>query len=157
MAIELTEKGSQIFKAHEAWQEYCRNNKIKDPWVLLQNCENKVNRHWQEFDEKGHLIWHADIYSKDEWPKDVLEEYNNLEKYRDQYMIDREVWTGQYILKNFGYDTLKTFAQTHCRTKTALDSDKAFNKWFAQIRPCDGAEGQCNFSCPIFYSCAVKD
>ena len=155
--IVLTEDGSNIFWAHEAWHDYCSDHNIKDPWVLMRKCENKINKTWKEINDKGHEITHIDFHPKNEWPADILKEYQELEKYRDQYMCDREIWEGKYILKNFGYNTLIKFAQTHSKSKTASKSDKAFNDWFAKIYPCEGKERQCNFACPVFNNCPYHE
>lgn len=153
----LSETGSKFFVTHEAWYDYCQENNIKDPWVLMRTCEDKVNKHWQEINDKGHTVWYAEIHSKDEWPAEILEEYNKLKNYRDQYMCDREIWEGEYILKNFGYDVLIKFAQTHSQGETAPSYDKAFHEWFAKVYPCEGAEKQCSFACPVFNNCPYRD
>lgn len=153
----LSETGSKFFITHEAWHDYCEENKIADPWVLIRECESKINKHWKEIDKNGHTIWHMEIYSKDEWPEDLREEYNKLVKYRDQYMCDREVWEGEYMLKNFGYDLLTKFAQTHSRGETASQQDRAFYEWYEQVHPCEGADKQCNFACPVFNNCPYRD
>ena len=155
--IVLTEDGSNIFWAHDAWIDYCRKTGIEDPWQLMRECEEKVNKHWKEIDENGHTIWHADIHSKDEWPEDIRKEYKQLETYRDAYMIKREMWEGEYILKKFGYNTLIKFAQTHSQGETAPPYDRAFHEWFEKVYPCEGLEKQCNFACPVFNNCPYQE
>ena len=146
----LSEQGTKLLLAHEAWKKYCEQENIEDPWQLMEQCEEKINKHWTEIDENGHTIWHYETHSFDEWPKELQEEYNHLKKYRNQYMITREIWEGDYIFKNFDYDTLTFFAQTHGPEETA------FWQWYAQLHPCESADGQCLFSCPIFQTCALK-
>ena len=148
--VVLSETGSKLFWAHEAWHDHCLKNNIANPWKLMRECEDKVNKHWKEVNEKGHTIWYAEIRSKDEWPEEILNEYKKLEAYRDQYMCDREIWEGQYILENYGYDTLITFAQTHRQDETAPPYDRAFHEWFKHVKPCEGADGQCHIACELF-------
>ena len=69
----------------------------------------------------------------------------------DKYMDDREIWVGNYILKNFGYDALIIFAQTHGQEETA------FQEWFAQIEPCAGIEAQCSIFCLKFLECPYEE
>lgn len=151
--MTLSENGSKIFSAQMAWQDYCYKHHIEDPWKLLRNCENKINKHWSEIDEHGHTIWKAQIYNINEWPQDIQNEYNKLIEYRDQYMCDREIWEGKYILKNFGYDVLSIFAQAHSQEETALKCDRAFWDWFAHINSCEGANGQCAIFCEHIGNC----
>lgn len=148
--MTLTENGSKIFWVHEAWQEHCIENNIVDPWVWMRQCEDKINKHWKEIDEKGHIVWHAEIHSKDEWPEELLKEYNQAEEYRSKYMIDREIWEGKYILEEYDYALLEYFYKMH---NTDEPYDVAFRKWFETVKPCESQEGQCSLFCPQFNNC----
>ena len=149
----LNEISSKFLLAYEAWHNYCEENNIDDPWMLLNNFREKTHKHWKDKND----VWHIEIHSENDLSDEQKKEYDKLIKYRNQYMCEREIWEGKYILENFGYDVLSKFAQTHSQSKTALPSDKAFFDWMAQVHPCEGADGQCTFACPIFYSCALKD
>ena len=151
---KLTKEGSKVFWAHEAWLNHCAKENIDDPWVLMRACEDKVNKHWAETDEKGHTTWYANIVSQDKWPKDVLDEYNHLKKYRDQYIMDRELWEANYILENYGFKTLEYFGQLHDNN---TPYDIAVQDWIKKQYPCTGTEGQCNFSCPVFHNCPYQE
>jgi len=148
--IILSETGSKIFWAHDAWHEHCEEEGIADPWQLMRECSDKVNKHWVETDKKGRTTWYAETKSKDEWPKEILEEYKKLEAYRDEYMCDREIWEGQYILKEYGYETLLAFARNHGHNQ---EYDLAFWDWFITVLPCEGYTGQCSFDCPVIGNC----
>ena len=139
-----------FFQVDHAWQQHCIDQNIKDPWVLMNQCENKVNKHWKEIDDKGNEVWCIDFHLKEEWPPELLEEYNQLKLYRDQYLCDREIWEGEYILENFGYDALIEFAQMHRLSETAPAYNRAFHEWYHNVRPCEGKEGQCNLLCLMF-------
>ena len=155
--IIISGDGAKIFAAHEAWQDYCIKTHTEDPWKLMRDCENQINKSWDEINEKGHKITHIEFHSKDEWPENLRKKYNDLKKYRDSYMISREIWEGKYILKNFGYNVLTKFAQTHSSSETAPSYDKAFHEWFKKVYPCEGVEKQCNFACPVFNNCPYRD
>ena len=150
----LTENGSKIFFVHEAWQEHCIENNIVDPWEWMRQCEDKINKHWVETDDKGHTIWHYKNYSLDEWPEELLKEYNQARDYRFKYITMRELWEGQYILEKYGYELLESFYKTH---DTDAIYDIEFRKWFSTVKPCQGQEGQCNIFCSQFNDCKFKE
>ena len=149
--MTLTENESKIFWVHEAWQDYCVENNIVDPWKWIRQCEDKVNKRWVETTDKGYTIWH---YSQGEWPNDIREEYKQAIAYRDQYMIDREIWEGKYILEEYDYALLEHFYKMH---RTDAPYDVAFRKWFETVKPCESQEGQCNIFCPQFTSCEYRE
>ena len=151
------ENGSKILDAEMAWHHYCLENDIIDPWEWIDACEKQVNKQWETIDDKRHKIFHFDIVPLEEWPNELREEYKLAKTYRDQYMCDREVWKGQYILDNYGYNALIFFAQTHSQEETALKCDKAFWKWFEQVEPCDGQEEQCSMFCLKFLECSYRN
>lgn len=151
--MTLTENGSKIFLTHEAWQEYCAENNIVDPWTWMRQCEDKINKHWVETNDKGHTIWHYESHSQDEWPEELLKEYNQAKEYRSEYMTMREIWEGQYILEEYGYELLENFYKIH---NTDAIWDVKFRKWFDTIEPCRGQERQCNIFCPQFNSCGSE-
>lgn len=151
--MTLTENGSKIFLTHEAWQEHCAENNIVDPWTWMRQCEDKINKHWVETNNKGHTIWHYESHSQDEWPEELLKEYNQAKEYRSKYMVMREIWEGQYILEEYGYELLESFYKTH---NTDAIQDVEFRKWFDTVKPCQGQEGQCNIFCANFIDCAIK-
>ena len=149
----LSENGSKIFWAHEAWHDYCRGNNIRDPWQWMRSCEDKVNKRWTETDEQGHTKWFAEFRAQEEWPEDIREEYKQAIAYRDQYMIDREIWEGKYILEEYDYALLEHFYNMH---KTDAPYDVKFRQWFDTVSPCQSQEGQCNLFCHQFNNCEFK-
>ena len=100
---------SEIFQAYEAWHIHCIKEKIKDPWELI----DKIN---DEFTEYKNLVnkcnkWiGTEIKIKEPTPEQV-KKLNDAKIYRDNYLIMRELWVGNYILENFGYNILSIFAQ----------------------------------------------
>lgn len=132
--IALTNGQVHNFQAQEAWRKYCLKNNIKDPWILIEQCQSKI-----------------DEYSKRDCPRELFDRYYELQTYKDKYIYDRDVWQGKYILKNFGYNAFSKFAQTHPFSKDALPKE-----WEQDVYPCDGAEGQCSFVCPVFYNCPYQ-
>ena len=143
----LSKSGSQTFIAYEAWHEYCKNNNIKDPWQFEREIEKEYT-HYGEKIINGVKAWTINYDNPNEDQRKRLAECH---KYRDKYMDDREIWVGNYILKNFGYDALIIFAQTHGQEETA------FQKWFEQIEPCDGQEAQCSMFCLKFLECPYRN
>ena len=141
--IILTEQGSRVFYAYDNWHNYCRENNIADPWQLEEKIRDEYTRHYETFDEHGMRIGHIEW---DEPTEDQKQRLAECHKYRDQYMIDREEWVANFLFKNFGYDTLSNFAQTHL-------PEESRNKIFGSIKPCEGPQGQCAFDCPIFNNC----
>ena len=142
----LSKSGSQTFIAYEAWREYCKDNNIKDPWQLEREIEKEYTHYGEEVID-GITAWTV------KWDNPTIEQKQRLaecHKYRDKYIDDREIWVGNYILKNFGYDALIIFAQAHDKAETA------FHEWFAQIEPCAGIERQCDMFCHKFLNCPYK-
>ena len=152
--MTLTENGSKIFWVYVAWHDYCQENNIQDPWKWMRECEGKVNKHWTETDEQGHTKWFSEFHSLEEWPNDIREEYKQAIAYRDQYMIDREIWEGKHILKEYDYALLEHFYKMH---RTDAPYDVAFRKWFDTVKPCESQEGQCNIFCSQFTSCEYRE
>ena len=139
----LSKHGSRTFLAYDAWHQHCAKEKIKDPWEWEQEIESEY-KHYKEENIDGSIVYTIECELPTEDQKQRLLECH---KYRDQYMIDRELWVGKYILKNFGYNELTIFAQAQCK------EGSAFQEWFAHIRPCDGADEQCSFDCAHFSEC----
>ena len=120
----------------------------------MRQCEDKINKHWVETNDKGHTIWHYESHSQDEWPEELLKEYNQAKEYRSKYIAMREIWEGQYILEEYGYELLENFYKTH---NTDAIWDVEFRKWFDTVKPCQGQESQCNIFCPQFTSCEYRE
>lgn len=141
--IILSQQGSRVFYAYDKWHDYCRENKIADPWKIEEKIKDEYTCMYETKDENGMTIWHYDWKEPTEEQKQKLEECH---KYRDEYMEKREEWVAEFLFKNFGYDALTTFAQTHL-------SEESRNKIFGSIKPCEGPQRQCAFDCPIFNNC----
>ena len=77
----------------------------------------------------------------------------DLLKYRDEYMCERDVWQGQYIFDNYGYEQAKKYVDLNTRYTENKPYSIATLQWFNNLRPCDGKERQCSFICPSFYNC----
>jgi len=145
--MKLSQNGSQSFFAYEAWREYCLENNIVDPWQLEREIENEYKHSYTTVNDHGNTEWHINYDEPTEEQKQRLKECH---KYRNQYIQDREIWVGKYILKNFGYNALTFFAQAQTR------KESAFQDWFAQIEPCEGNEQQCNMFCLKFTECPYR-
>lgn len=133
-----------LFEAENLWHDYCNIHGIEDPWERIRKIKNEYTRFYDTFDEHDNKIGHIDWDDPTNDQKRRLEE---AKKYRDQYIENREIWKANYLFKNFGYDALINFAQTHPFEKSAL------SQWVEQVYPCEGAYGQCNFACPVFHNC----
>ena len=69
-------------------------------------------------------------------------------------MVMREIWEGQYILEEYGYELLENFYKMH---NTDAIYDVEFRKWFDTVKPCQGQDGQCNIFCPQFNNCEYRE
>ncbi len=147
--ITLSESGTHIFSAHNAWREHCIKCGITDPWKMEREIEDEYTHHGEEIINGVKAM----TISYDEPTEEQKKRLRECHEYRDEYMCDREKWIGDYIFKNFGYNDLTIFAQSHSKRKSALKCDKVFWQWFKTIYPCEGKEGQCTFSCPVFHNC----
>lgn len=133
---------ANLFAAHEAWERYCIQNKIKDPFKALEDLRNEyIEYHF-----------HPESYSTDIIINDMTEEQKNreiqLKKERDEYLKDRELFVGQFLLKYYGYNELSNFAQSH-----PSEYSIKLQGWFQTVKPCEGKDGQCQIFCPIFQEC----
>lgn len=140
MSVKLNDLTTYVLEAEEAWHDYCMIYDIENPWQKIREIQKEINN--QSYNIRI--------------DNDYQEQLKQAKIYRDQYMCNREIWKGVYIFKNFGYDALIKFAQLHSKDETALSCDVAFWRWFEQINPCDGAEGQCSFECINFNNCYKK-
>ena len=131
-----------LFQADDLWHDYCNIYGIEDPWELINKIKNEYTH--KTVDK---YTWSIEYGQPNE---DQIKRLKEAEKYRDQYIENREIWKANYIFKNFGYDALISFAQTHPFEKTAL------SRSVEQVYPCEGAYGQCNFACPVFHNCSYS-
>ncbi len=139
---------ANLFAAHEAWDRYCIQNKIKDPFKALEDLRNEYTE-YHHYPEKG-------LFSGEIIIHDMTEEQKNreiqLKKERDEYIKDRELFVGQFLLKNYGYSELSNFAQSH-----PSEYSSKLQEWFQTVKPCEGKGGQCQIFCPIFQECNNKN
>lgn len=144
--VFLSENGSHTFLAYNAWRQHCADENIQDPWEL----ERSIQDEYTDYGNK--IIGGREIYTINvkEPTEDQIQRLKDCYKYRKDYMRDRDIWTGNYLLKNYGYNDLTIFAQAHSR------DNPAFQEWFSNIKPCEGIDGQCAFICPIFQTCPYK-
>lgn len=140
MAIKLSEFGSHNWIAHREWDQFIINNRIRNPFKALDDLRSEYITYVPHSDGS------TDIFIDDMTEEQKARE-TELKKERDEFIVKRDIWVGNYLLKNFGYDDLTKFAQTQSQGETA------FQKWFGQIRPCQGLNGTCNMFCPIFNNC----
>lgn len=135
---------ANLFAAHEAWDRYCVKNKIKDPFKALEDLRNEYTE-YHHYPEKGLFTGEIIIH-------DMTEEQKNreiqLKKERDEYIKDRELFVGQFLLNHYGYNELSNFAQSHFS-----ESSSKLQEWFQTVKPCEGKDGQCQIFCPIFQEC----
>lgn len=131
-----------LFAAYEAWDEYCRENKIKDPFKALEDLRNEYTEYY----------YIPESYSTNIIISDMTEEQKNreiqLKKECDEYIKDRELFVGQFLLKNYGYNELSSFAQSH-----HYENSTKLQEWFQTAKPCEGKDDQCQMFCPIFFDC----
>ena len=148
--IIISGVGAKIFDAHEAWEIYRAKNKIENPFLSLLDLYSKVNPSKTEYDENNYPYTSISFHGYDEWSDEDKKEYDRIVNYRKQYMIDRDIWEGKYLLDNYGYNVLSIFAQDHSK-------ESAFQEWFSTIRPCDGNKGSCSIYCEYFNNCNLKE
>ena len=133
---------ANLFAAHEAWDKYCRENKIKNPFKALEDLRNEYTEYH----------FHPESYRTDIIISDMTEEQKireiQLKKERDEYLEDRELFVGQFLLKNYGYNELSNFAQSH-----HYEFNGKLQEWFQTVKPCEGKDGQCLIFCPNFNNC----
>ena len=131
----------KYWNAHIAWICHCRNNNLPDPFEALENLRAEYTEYKELSPGRTQVIIH-----------DMTEEQKNrqkeLEKYRNEYISERELFTGQFLLNNYGYNDLINFAQAQDPYHRKLI------EWLNTIGPCEGKDGQCSFFCPIFNQCS---
>lgn len=131
-----------LFAAYGAWNKYCKKNKIKDPFIALEDLRNEYTEYY----------YHPELHSTNIVISNMTEEQKNreiqLKKERDEYLKDRDLFVGQFILENYGYNELTKFVQNH-----HYESSSKLQEWFQTVRPCEGKYGQCRMFCPIFSDC----
>ena len=136
---------ANLFAAHEAWDRYCIKNKIKDPFKALEDLRNEYTEYYHYSNGSGEIIIH-----------DMTEEQKireiQLKKERDEYIKDRELFVGQFLLNHYGYNELSNFAQSH-----PSEYSIKLREWFQTVKPCEGRDGQCQIFCPIFQECNNKN
>lgn len=137
---------TNLFAAYKAWDEYCRENKIKDPFKALEDLRNEYTEYYFQPES-----YRTDIIISDMTEEQKIREIQ-LKKDRDNYIQDRRLWVAKYILENYGYDELINFAQNHSGAgQSGPPSD--FAVWLNSIRPCEGKNGECSIFCPDFNNC----
>jgi hypothetical protein len=146
--MTIGRNGAINFEAHEAWHEYCINNNKPDPWKLIRDLENEYTIYTHNDKE-----WRIEMNEPNDIQKARMED---LLKYRDEYMCERDVWQGQYIFDNYGYAQAEKYVDLHTRYTENEPYSIAVRQWFDNLRPCVGAERQCAFSCPVFQTCPYK-
>ena len=139
MVIHVSEFGSHCLEANDAWENYLLKNNICNPINEQWKLRNMVTTYREE---NG-----TTFIEKRDFTEEEQERYNQLSSEINKFLSNKEIWVGNYLLQNFGYDDLTKFAQTQYQGETA------FQHWFGQVRPCQGLNGACNMFCPIFNSC----
>ena len=134
--------------AYSAWDDYCRENNIEDPWELIDSIESEYTT-YQSQDNGGTLIIVNDPTPEQE------KRLRNAKYYRDNYIQDRRLWIAKYILENYGYDELINFVQLDSGGgRSGPPSD--FAVWLSSVRSCEGKTGECSIFCPDFNNCNRK-
>lgn len=140
--------GAINFEANEMWHEYCINNNKPDPWKLIRDLEDEYTIY--TYNDKE---WCIEMNEPNDEQKARMED---LLKYRDKYMCDRDVWQAQYIFDIYGYEQVKRYVDLHTRYTENEPYSIAVRQWFNNLRPCESIEGQCAFSCSVFQTCPYK-
>ena len=138
--MEKTVFDGKLWEAHIAWLAHCVENNILDPFEALQDLWNEhvdISR-----DRKGITT----IIVNDMTEEQKIRQ-KELEEYRDKFIQERDLFTGQFILNKYGYNALTFFAQAH------HSDDSIFQEWYRTIKPCEGAGHSCDLFCPIFTEC----
>lgn len=131
--------------AYSAWDDYCRENNIEDPWELIDSIESEYTT-YQSQNNGGTLIIVNDPTPEQE------KRLRNAKYYRDNYIQDRRLWVAKYILENYGYNELINFVQVDSGGgRSGPPSD--FAVWLSSVKPCEGKNGQCQMFCPNFNNC----
>lgn len=131
--IVIGRDGVINLEAYEAWHEYCINNNKPDPWKLIRDLENEYIIH--TYNDKE---WCIEMNEPNDIQKARMED---LLKYRDEYMCERDVWQGQYIFDNYGYEQTKKYVDLKIQYTENEPYSIAVCQWFNNLRPCAGAEG----------------
>lgn len=142
--ITLSKIGTEIFNADQAWLDYCEENDIRSPWIDLDSLYNEYTHYNYAEDGSINIIM-------DDMTEEQKIRQKELEKYRDEYLSEKHIFIGQFLLNTNGYNALTFFAQAH------YPSDSKFQEWYHTIKPCEGFEGQCDLFCPIFCECEKGD
>ena len=137
---------ANLFAAHTAWDRYCIKNKIKDPFKALEDLRNEYVEYY----------FHPDLHSTNIIINNMTEKQKNrkiqLEKERDEYIKNRELFVGQFLLSHYGYNELSSFIQSH-----PSEYNIKLQEWFQTVKPCEGKDGQCQIFCPVFQECNNKN
>ena len=148
MSFVVSKEGVHQMNAYSAWDDYCRENNIEDPWELIDSIESEYTT-YQSQDNGGTLIIVNDPTPEQE------KRLRNAKYYRDNYIQDRRLWIAKYILENYGYDELINFVQLDSGGgRSGPPSD--FAVWLSSVRPCEGKTGECSIFCPDFNNCNRK-
>ena len=136
----LNKESSRIFKAYSAWDSYVFRNNLRNPFKEKEELFNECTTTIRNENGSTALIF------KDKTPEQIARE-KDIKEYIDKFLVEREIWVGQYLLDKYGYDTLSYFAQLHSPTEIA------FFEWYCNIPPCEGKDSKCFIFCPNFHNC----
>ena len=132
---------ANLFAAHEAWDRHCIKNNIKNPFKALEDLRNEYTEYYWYPNGSGEIITHN--MTDEQKTREI-----QLKKERDEFIKDRELFVGQFLLKKYGYSELSNFAQGH-----PSEYSTKLQEWFATVKPCEGKDGQCQIFCPHFGNC----
>lgn len=141
--VVLNEQGSKVLNAYFEWDKHVKRENICNPFTEKRRLRSEFTETYQ--DSAGRTIIKINDKTEEQKIKD-----KELDEYIPLFIAKREIWVGQYILKNYGYNSLINFAQTHSKDETAQSYDREFWKWFESIKPCEGENGKCSIFCPDF-------
>lgn len=120
---------ANLFAAHNAWDIHCIKNNIRNPFKALEDLRNEYTEYYWYPNGSGEIITHS---MTDEQKNREIQ----LKKERDEYIKDRELFVGQFLLKKYGYNELSNFAQGH-----PSEYSTKLQEWFATVKPCEGRDG----------------
>lgn len=113
MAIRLSEFGSHNFIAHDAWEQFVIDNQIQNPFKALEALRDEYMTYVPRPDGSTEIFI-------DDMTEEQRAREKKIKKDRDEFIVKRDIWIGNYLLENFGYDDLIKFAQTQSQGETAF-------------------------------------
>ena len=97
MAIKLSEFGSHNFITHDAWEQFVIDNQIQNPFKALDALRSEYMTYVPCPDGSTEIFI-------DDMTEEQKAREKKIKKDRDEFIVKRDIWIGNYLLENFGYD-----------------------------------------------------